>query len=502
MPFSPTSLVMVVSLSVCARAGGEEREATTPPSAFLLRSALVANRLVDCSFSSPVAPWAAEGPWEAGATLESLADLSIAAGNATADFSRLYHEVFLNSPPVQALCNDGNLWWALAWLRAAKAVGDRTPNGTAYIARAAEIFDFVIGAGVEPYKGLCGGGVAQCPAPAAPYKNAITAELFITAGMYLHPYTKRLGRQADFFLGWAGDMWAWLAASGLINEHSLVNDGLDPATCMNLNDTAWSYNQGVFLDGLALLSAAAKDPSIADTAWRTANATMRAMTDKGVLVEPCIGGSGGCKQDQLVFKGEFARHLARFSAHYGPRHRAAAAAAAAFLQTNARSMLANAVVENSVQPRPAWHGDFAVDWRGGGSSSSNPGTIGTASSGLNLLTAAALVGAKPNTTRFHDLGLGNCADAAGDGMPQCSLWTVSEKGCVAAALALEGAVAYDYTWHCDGQLACRVRSMAASPAACAALPHNYPAVFQFEAGNATEVTSVVPAQSTICVLLA
>ena len=121
-----------------------------------------------------------------------------------------------------------------AELRAAKAVGDRTPNGTAYIERAAEIFDYVIGAGVEPYKGLCGGGVSQCPAPAAPYKNAITAELFITAGMYLHPYTKRLGRQAGFFLGWAGDMWAWLAASGLINEHGLVNDGLDPATCANL----------------------------------------------------------------------------------------------------------------------------------------------------------------------------------------------------------------------------------------------------------------------------
>ena len=472
----------------------------------LLRAQLTAQRLVACSFAAAPGggPWPAEGPWEAGTTLESLADLSIAVaagggGGGADDFEGLAYSVFLSLPPVMELCNDGNLWWALAWVRAAKAVGDRTPNGTAFLERATEIFDHVVEAGVEPFRGVCGGaGVAQCPAPQPPQKNAITTELFIAAAMYLHPYAKRLGRPASYFLGFGAEAWAWFSASGLVNDAGLVNDGLDPASCANDGKTTWTYNQGVLLDGLALLSAAAKDPAIADAAWRIANTTMHALTDGGVLVEPCA--PGGCAQDQIVFKGEFARHLARFATLYGPRHRAAAAAVAAFLQANARSLLANAVVENSVQPRPAWHGDYAVDWRGGGGGA-NPGTIGSASSGVNLLTAAALVGAQPDTSAFRDLGLGNCADAAGDSMPSCFLWTVSEKGCVAAALALDGAVAYDYTWHCDGQLACRVRSLKASSAACAALPHNYPATFQFDAGNATSVTAVTPAPSTICVLL-
>lgn len=474
------------------------------PSALLLRAALTARRLVDCSYSSAGDPWPAEGLWEAGATLEGLADIEIATSSApflnttAADFAGIAYATFIYTPPVTtAMCNDGQLWWALAWIRAANAAGDDTPHGTAYIERAAQIFDFVIDAGVEPSKTLCGGGVAQCAAPAAPYKNAITSELFITASMYLHPFAQRLGRSTTYYLSWAEEMWSWFAASGMINSAGLVNDGLDSTSCANNNKTTWTYNQGVVLDGLALLSAAANDPSIADAAWGIANATMRAMTDRGVLVEPCAGGGSGCAQDQLVFKGEFARHLARFAALYGPEHRAAAAAITAFLQTNARSMLANAVVQNSVQPRPAWHGDYALDWRGG---SPNPGTIGTASSGVSLLTAAALVGAEPDTAQFYDLGLGNCADDAGGAMPSCFLWTLSEKGCITAALALEGAVAYDYTWHCDGQLMCRIRSLSASSAACTALPHNYPATFGFEAGNATNVTTVVPASNTICVL--
>jgi hypothetical protein len=219
------------------------------------------------------------------------------------------------------------------------------------------------------------------------------------------------------------------------------------------------------------------------------------LSDNGVLVEPCS--TAQCKSDQSLTKGAYVRHLARFATLYAAANPVAAATITAFLQTNVQSMLLNDVTANSIQPRPPWHGDFGFDWRGG---DTNPSSLVTASSGVDLLTASAITGALPNTSSFIEFGLGNCADASNNSMPNCYIWTVSESDCATAALALEGTIAYDYTWHCDGQLSCRIRSLNASNDACTALSQKVQANWQFVDGSATNITKTTPAISTVCVL--
>ena len=132
--------------------------------------------------------------------------------------------------------------------------------------------------------------------------NAITNELFLSSAMELHPYATLVGRPVDYYLTWAVKEWEWFVNSGMINAHFLINDGLNAVAsggCVNNNQTTWTYNQGVLLNGAVLLAAATGNDSIRVMAERVASATMVYLSNsEGVLEEPC--GSGGCNQVGIV----------------------------------------------------------------------------------------------------------------------------------------------------------------------------------------------------------
>lgn len=348
-----------------------------------------------------------------------------------------------------------------------------------FILRAADVFDYVVANGwVET---PCGGGVMWCPdsTPDARYMNAITNELFLTAAMELHPYTVLLGRPPGFYLAWAEREWAWFGSGGspgMVGPGGLVNDGLSlvNGSCVNNNGTTWTYNQGVLLDGLAALSAAGGGAGAGALAGRIAGAAMTQLAPRGVLVEPC--GSGGCDGDQQIFKGVFIRHLSRFAA----LEPGVAPAAAAFIVTNARSLLANASCGN---------GYFGTDWAAGCVDSR--ATVAGASSALDLLVAAAGVEGASSRGPWTPLGLGNCADAGGAAMPNCFDTPITALECAGNASATHGAVAYDWYADCLGSGFCRVRTLGGA-AGCPA------GGWQWSGGPATNVTSSNGESLTMC----
>ena len=171
--------------------------------------------------------------WQAGSTLETYASLSVALQQPQL-YAALFQAIYDVTPVIVATCYDDHQWWLLGWVRAFEATGS-----VAYLERAAAIHDYVATNGWETT--ICGGGVTWCPKPTNPYKNAITTELFITASARLHVHAAALPKYpAGHFLGWATQAWGWLAGSGMINNASLVNDGLNAPACTNNGQTTWS----------------------------------------------------------------------------------------------------------------------------------------------------------------------------------------------------------------------------------------------------------------------
>ena len=206
---------------------------------------------------------------------------------------------------------------------------------------------------------LCGGGMIWNPY-LAPYKNAITNELFIAAsvGMYLHfpgdrnpsPFLKTTGETVDElppakahdvqYLDNAVEAYQWLKGSGMRNEQGLYVDGFHikgwrggkggsngTRQCDLRDDKVYTYNQGVLLSGLRGLWEATGSIEylqdghqlvrnvIAATGWLDRNTDRRwrwaGLGRNGVLEESCDW-SGSCSQNAQTFKGIYFHHLTLF----------------------------------------------------------------------------------------------------------------------------------------------------------------------------------------------
>ena len=122
----------------------------------------------------------------------------------------------------------------------------------------------------------------------------------------------RTAQKKATYLDWAQREWKWFAASGMINADNLVNDGLD-AACHNNHRTTWTYNQGVILGGLTVLSKLTGDPKPLEAAQSIALSAIARLTDlDGVLHDPCE--PARCGNDAPKFKGVFVRNLAVLNA--------------------------------------------------------------------------------------------------------------------------------------------------------------------------------------------
>jgi hypothetical protein len=474
-------LIALALAAACACAGAA---ASSTPSDYglLLRAEAMAERLVTCNFSPSSGTFDdGEALWQSGNTIEALSNLMLADPALVPQYSQVLEAAYQRTAPVVDTCFDDHQWWLLAWVRAYQATGNFL-----YLQRAGQIHDFIVQGGWASTP--CGGGVLWCPPPTNPYKNAVTNTLFLTASMELHPYASLLNQSADHYLVWAQAEWDWLAGSGIIDPATnLLNDGLDSSTCLNNNQTTWTYSQGLLLDGLDLLAqATGGNASTFASAQAVARAAMtKLVTATGILAEPCTN----CDGDQHIFKGVWARHMGRVvSARLDPST-AYLTQAAAFLQHNAFTMLINATCGTA---------GFDILWQGGSCATVDTPTN---SAGMDLLTAAALSTAllppspPPAVLAWVPLGLGGCADAVNNSMPNCyNNDGITEAACAAAATADPKAVAYDYQAQCDGKTSfCRVRSLAASPTSC-------PPGWGFTGGTATTVTQTVPSALTICLV--
>jgi len=221
---------------------------------------------------------------------------------------------------------DDQGWWALGWAGAYELTND---------ARYLEMSERIFADMTKGWDDTCGGGIFW--KKPRQYKNAIANELFLAVAAKLASLTPDAQKRAAY-LDWAQREWKWFAASGMINSDNLVNDGLD-ATCKNNHRTTWTYNQGVIIGGLTVLSKVSGDTRPLEAAHSIALAAIARLTDlDGVLHDPCE--PARCGNDATQFKGIFSRNLAVLnSAAPVPGYRA-------FLRRNAESIWKNRDAEN------------------------------------------------------------------------------------------------------------------------------------------------------------
>src|SRR5216683_734090 len=181
--------------------------------------------------------WLTTGWWNAANALTVLVDYSRSSGS-TSYLSAVENTYSVNTS--RGFLNrfyDDEGWWALAWIDAY----DWTQNPD-YLNTAQAIFTDMTGG----WDDVCGGGIWW--SKDRTYKNAIANELFLSVAAHLANRVTDPDAQLQA-LAWARSEWAWFSQSGMLNEDSLVNDGLD-GDCQNNHRTTWSYNQGVVLAGL------------------------------------------------------------------------------------------------------------------------------------------------------------------------------------------------------------------------------------------------------------
>jgi predicted alpha-1,6-mannanase (GH76 family) len=258
-----------------------------------------------------------------------LANTFVAAQNTSPGFLNQYY--------------DDEGWWALAWVDAYDLTGN-----TVYLSMAKSIFADMAGG----WDDTCGGGIWW--SKERKYKNAIANELFFSVAGHL---ANRDSAERENYLLWANKEWAWFVRSGMINEHNLINDGLEirpgktpvTSTCTNNGRQIWSYNQGVVLGGLVELAKLNPDPAVPAMAEKIATAAISSLADeKKVLHDSC---EPKCGPDGGQFKGVFVRNLAAlYGAYPQPAYKD-------FLETNAKAVWLRSQGPG-VQFGQVWSGPF------------------------------------------------------------------------------------------------------------------------------------------------
>ncbi|KAF2174246.1 glycoside hydrolase family 76 protein [Zasmidium cellare ATCC 36951] len=253
---------------------------------------------------------------------------------------------------------DDAQWVVLEWLEAIKFVNQYDAysklsfgqEDVAEFAHRAHIFYNIVQNQFNT--SLCEGGLTWNPA-LAPYKNAITNELFVSSsiGMYLYfpgdnnsdpypstTYSNRtlpplpyLKPHDPLLLTNAKEEWAWFKSHNFTNAQGLVVDGFHisdgQTTCDERNEMVYTYNQGVMLSGLRELWEATGDTSylqdgygfintvINSTGWNAngyGQAGQWAGLGRNGIMEDYCDAPANCSQDNLIFKGAYFEHLDLF----------------------------------------------------------------------------------------------------------------------------------------------------------------------------------------------
>jgi predicted alpha-1,6-mannanase (GH76 family) len=148
------------------------------------------------------------------------------------------------------------------------------------------------------------------------YVNTITNGLAFTGLVSLQRVTGSVAPlQGKPLLDWTELIWKWANQPGLLNSDGVFIDGFGK-DCITPGGAPWTYNTGIWLDGLTGLSIALNNASYSDAAFTLAKNSalfFAGGNEDGVLREVSCGGTpvGNCTgADGREFKGVFVRHLA------------------------------------------------------------------------------------------------------------------------------------------------------------------------------------------------
>lgn len=250
--------------------------------------------------------------WESGSAIDAFLNYGIATGDKT--YEALMANSILNQATgtndfmtPDATGNDDQAWWALAALTAAEANVPEAPGAVTWLTLAQNVFDEQK---ARYDSASCGGGMkwkinVGNGKDGYHYKSTISNGLFFQLAARLG----RLTNDADT-LAWAEKAYDWVVGVNLIDGDFNVYDGVDDTQgCAIVNNPQWSYNNGVFILGTAVMAAQTGDRKWVDRTQGLIAAAKRNFVRDGALFETRCEGAGTCNLDQVSFKGTLARWM-------------------------------------------------------------------------------------------------------------------------------------------------------------------------------------------------
>lgn len=146
--------------------------------------------------------------------------------------------------------NDDQGFWGMAAMTAAEENFSNPPDDTpGWLAMAQAVFNLMVGRW-DP--STCGGGLRwqiYSFNVGYTYKNSVANGCFFNIASRLARYT---GNQT--YADWAGKIWDWEVSIGLIDKDYNVFDGSkDLDNCSTVDRLQFTYNQGLYLFGSAMM---------------------------------------------------------------------------------------------------------------------------------------------------------------------------------------------------------------------------------------------------------
>ncbi|KXH41601.1 glycosyl hydrolase family 76 [Colletotrichum salicis] len=254
--------------------------------------------------------------WEAGAMWGTMIDYWHLTGDSTYNdvvMQAMLHQVGPDRdymPPnyTASLGNDDQGFWGMSAMTAAEDGFPNPPEDEAqWLALAQAVFNTM--ASPDRHDSTCGGGLRwQIPLSnnGYNYKNSIANGCFFNIGARLARYTKN-----ETYANWAEKTWDWMTSVGFIDaDYNIYDGGHVEQNCTDINKAQFSYNNGVFILGAAMMY----NYTDGADAWKTRldgliEGTLKIFFPNNIAFEIACEEHNTCTTDMLSFKGYVARWM-------------------------------------------------------------------------------------------------------------------------------------------------------------------------------------------------
>ncbi|PGG95328.1 hypothetical protein AJ79_08543 [Helicocarpus griseus UAMH5409] len=252
--------------------------------------------------------------WEAGAMFAALMDYWYYTGDDQYNditMQAMMHQVGTDhdyQPANQSRTsgNDDQAFWGMAAMTAAEVkFPNPKPDQPQWLALAQAVFNTQM---TRWHNQTCGGGLKWSInhwGNGWIYKNTISNGCFFNIAARLALYTGN-----ETYARWAEETWSWAFNVGLISPTYQFFDGTDDdENCTSINHVQWSYNNGVFMSGLASMY----NFTNGDQKWKERlEGTIRGAEiffKDNVMTEVACEGNDKCNLDQRSFKAYLSRWM-------------------------------------------------------------------------------------------------------------------------------------------------------------------------------------------------